>query len=367
MTAMLDRVYVVGTGATTAVGLSAPATAAAVRAGIAAVARHPFLIDKMAAPMLICANPSLPIELSAIDRMLQLAVGPAMEALRPVLERARTPPTVSVLVALPEDRPGMPPHLKSSFAGRFSALAAASVQDLICHSLGHAGGLLCMEQALSLLRSGKSRICLVGGIDSYLARETLEWLDSLDQLHSETTIWGFCPGEAGGFCLLTTADTASALTLECEVELVAAVSASEPNPIKSDTVCIGQGLSQAFARSLAHVPADDRVAHTICDMNGEPYRANEYGFAVLRSPGKFGDDADFQTPADCWGDVGAASGPLFAMLATFAAHKGYAAGPLTFLWASSEHGLRASALCDQRSDGADVNPCRATSSSTAWA
>jgi 3-oxoacyl-[acyl-carrier-protein] synthase I len=346
MTAMLDRVYVVGTGASTAVGLSAPATAAAVRAGIAGMARHPFLIDKVAAPMLVCANPSLSIQLSAMDRMLQLAVGPAMEALRPVLESARTPPTVSVLVALPEERPGTPPHFKSSFAGRFSAALAGSikVQDLICHSFGHAGGLLCMEQALSLLRSGKSRMCLVGGIDSYLAPETLEWLDGLEQLHSETTIWGFCPGEAGGFCLLTTRDVASALNLESEVELVAAASASEPNPIKTDTVCIGQGLSEAFARSLAHVPADDRVTHTICDMNGEPYRANEYGFAVLRSPGKFGDDADFQTPADCWGDVGAASGPLFATLATIAAHKGYAPGPLTFLWASSEHGLRASAL-----------------------
>src|SRR5262245_2803425 len=61
VTAMPHRVYVVGTGASTAIGLSAPATAAAVRAGIAGMVRHPFLIDKMAAPMLICANPVLPI------------------------------------------------------------------------------------------------------------------------------------------------------------------------------------------------------------------------------------------------------------------------------------------------------------------
>jgi 3-oxoacyl-[acyl-carrier-protein] synthase I len=346
MSAMPGQVYVVGTGASTAVGLSALATAAAVRAGIAGMARHPFLVDKMAAPMVVCANPSLPIELGGIDRLLQLAVPPAMEALRPVLERARTPPAVSVLVALPEERPGTPSHLKSSFAERFSAALAGriKVQDLVCQSLGHAGGFWCMEQALSLLRSNKSRFCLVGGIDSYLARETLEWLDSLEQLHSETTIWGFCPGEAGGFCLLASRDVASGLNPESGVELVAAASATEANPIKTDTVCVGQGLSDAFARTLAHVPADDRVAHTICDMNGEPYRANEYGFAVLRSPRKFGDDADFQAPADCWGDVGAASGPLFVTLATISAHKGYAPGPLTFLWASSEHGLRASAL-----------------------
>jgi 3-oxoacyl-[acyl-carrier-protein] synthase-1 len=310
------------------------------------MARHPFLIDKMAAPMLVCANPSVPIELGGVDRMLQLAFAPAIEALRPMLEQARTPPTVSVLLALPEVRPGMPTHFTGTFAGRFGDALTGSIriQELICQPLGHAGGFWCMEQALSLLRSGRSRICLVGGIESYLARETLEWLDDLDQLHSETTIWGFCPGEAAGFCLLATRDVAAALHLESEVELIAAATADEPNLIKTDTVCIGQGLSEAFATALAEVPADDRVTHTICDMNGEPYRANEYGFAVLRSPGKFSDDADFQTPADCWGDVGAASGPLFATLATIAARKEYAPGLLTFLWASSEHGLRGSAL-----------------------
>src|SRR5262249_36403739 len=118
----------------------------------------------------------------------------------------------------------------------------------------------------------------------------------------------------------------------------------EPNRIKTETVCIGEGLSQAFKKTLTFLPNGSRVNHTICDMNGEPYRGNEYGFAVLRSPGKFADDADFQTPADCWGDVGAASGPLFAILAAFASQKQYSPGPLTFLWASSEGGLRASAL-----------------------
>ena len=115
------------------------------------------------------------------------------------------------------------------------------------------------------------------------------------------------------------------------VELLAASSSIEPNPIKTDTICLGEGLSEAFANTLAILPSEDRVDNTICDMNGEPYRGNEYGFAVLRSPGKFGDDSDFQTPADCWGDVGAASGPLFVALGSFAARKGYSAGPFTLV------------------------------------
>jgi 3-oxoacyl-[acyl-carrier-protein] synthase-1 len=126
--------------------------------------------------------------------------------------------------------------------------------------------------------------------------------------------------------------------------LIATCSAIEPNRIKSDTICVGQGLSQVFAKTLAALGDDTPVDNMICDMNGEPYRANEYGFAVLRSPGRFADESDPHTPADCWGDVGAASGPLFAVLAAYAAHKRYDTGPVTFLWASSESGLRAGAL-----------------------
>jgi 3-oxoacyl-[acyl-carrier-protein] synthase-1 len=50
------------------------------------------------------------------------------------------------------------------------------------------------------------------------------------------------------------------------------------------------------------------------------------------------------TPADCWGDIGAASGPLFANLAVAAGLRGYAKGPRTLIWASSERGDRAAAV-----------------------
>jgi len=339
-------ICIVGVGAMTSLGLSAPSTAAAVRAGMSAMAIHPFMIDKMAAPMVVCANPVLPIELDAMDRFLGLALAAAREAMSPLLDRARTLPRISIFLALPEERPGTPSHFEHTFAERFNSAVANEIntQDLVCYSRGHAAGLLCLEQALALTISGKSQMCLVGGVDSYLVPETLEWLDDLEQLHSETTTWGFCPGEGAGFCLLAPQTLAADMGLPTEIELLAAATAKEANPIKADTVCIGQGLSEAFNKSLVYLPRDSRVTHTICDMNGEPYRGNEYGFAMLRTSTSFADDADFMTPADCWGDVGAASGPLFTMLAALAAKKGYSPGPCTLVWASSEHGLRGAAL-----------------------
>ena len=81
-----------------------------------------------------------------------------------------------------------------------------------------------------------------------------------------------------------------------------------------------------------------------CDMNGEPYRADEFGFTALRTKEHFESASDFVAPADCFGDVSAAGGPLHLLLACAAAHKGYSKGPLAFAWASAEMGQRAATL-----------------------
>jgi len=342
---MVNQLAVVGVGARTPVGLDAPSTAAAVRARISVMREHPFMLDDHAAPMVICADATLPINCTGSDRLLALAVPAAREALRPLLKNGIASARIGLLLALPEDRLGRGAQSKTVVSRLVSKLAQdIRVDPIDCLYIGNAGGIACMEQAAICIGSGMCDFCLVGGIDSYLDPETLEWLDFQEQLHSDSTTWGFCPSEGAGFCVLTSQERAASLRISAPVGIAAVGIANEPNRIKSDTVCVGQGLSEAFKKALIALPNENQVNNTICDMNGEPYRGNEYGFAVLRASDKFADDSDIETPADCWGDVGAASGPLFAMLAIFASHKGYNRGPFTLLWASSECGLRASAL-----------------------
>jgi 3-oxoacyl-[acyl-carrier-protein] synthase I len=350
MSADRPGIPIIGVGARTPLGLNAASSAAAVRAGISAMHEHPNMIDRYGDPMIVTADAELTTELSGVDRLITMAINPAIEALAPLRGRIGPTASVNVMIALPEDRPGGPDNLANSFLQGFEALLGKEIKikEITCNTNGNAEGLACFEKALSLINNGSSEFCLVGGVDSYLEPETLEWLDSLEQLHSEKTIWGFCPGEGAGFCLLTSHNLADKLGLRASIELQSASSAMEPNRIKTETVCIGEGLSATFKKTLSVLPRESSVSYTICDLNGEPYRANEYGFAMLRNAGRFEEDAGFQTPADCWGDLGAASGPLFAMLASFSVGKGFPAGPLTFLWASSEGGMRASALLKAR-------------------
>jgi len=191
--------------------------------------------------------------------------------------------------------------------------------------------------------------CVVAGVESYLAPETLEWLEENEQLHSAGPLnnaWGFIPGEAAGAALFVSQPWLAPLGVQPMARLVSIGRGTETNRIKTKTVCIGDGLTQAFRECLEGLPRDAKVTDVYCDMNGEPYRADEFGFAALRTKESFVSASDFIGPADCWGDVSAASFPLHVMLSSLAGRKGYANGSYAFAWASSESGERGAALLE---------------------
>ena len=339
---LADAVCVVGTGAATAVGACAAASAAAVRAGIAYAVDHPFMLDRECEPMVVASASYIDPELRGSARFEMLAALAAHDALAGWAGPDGPAMRIRLLVALPEDRPGLPRGLAGNVERHLarSLGALSSIESVRCLARGHAGGAIVLEQARREIADDPSVVCLVGGVDSYLDADTLRWLENNEQLHGPHFSWGFRPGEASGFCLLCSASRARQLGFAASVHLHPAGVAQEPVPIKQQGVCTGEGLTSAFNLALSGMGPPHRVTHTICDMNGEPYRADEYGFALLRTSEHFEDGAGFQTPAESWGDVGAASVPLFVMLAAEADKKGYAPGPASLLWASSEDGLR---------------------------
>lgn len=328
----------------TPLGFNRSASAAAVRAGISAIAEHPFMIDRFGQPMMVTRDAGLDPDMFGVERLAALALPAAGEALLPIANRGAK---VTILLNFGEVRPGLDAEMTVAVADRLrDAIAASIIPARVRYWMGgHAGGIVGMQAGADLIASGEADFVLVGGVDSYLNADTLEWLDDIEQLHSENNIYGFCPGEAAGFVLLgRTGQT------EAVLDLFSAGSEVEKNLIKTEDICLGEGLATAFKAASSGLVEGRTVNQILCDMNGERYRGNEYGFAVLKTPGLFEDAADFTTPADCWGDVGAASGPLYAGLAIEAESRGYAKGPLTMIWASSEAGRRAAAILERQGD-----------------
>lgn len=338
---------IVAFGASTPLGRDAWSSAAAVRAGISGFAQHPYMIDTAGEPMRAAFAPWLEIDLPPQQRMEALLFPAIDEALSPLATNDVGGLRVALALGLPEPRPGLPDELIDEIRLSLGQRYAQVFVSAATFAKGHASGLLALQAASRVLGRQAVDACVVAGVDSYLQPETLEWLEECDQLHGAGPLnnaWGFIPGEAAGALLLVRGDLLPALKLDPLALLLGVGCAFEPKCIKTETVCIGEGLTTAFREALAPLPEGFTVSDVYCDMNGEPYRADEYGFACLRTKEHFQAASDFVAPADCWGDVAAAGAPLHLMLATIAGLKGYANGPCAMAWASSEGGDRGAAV-----------------------
>jgi len=253
-----------------------------------------------------------------------------------------------VYLALPEVRPGFSKQDAESIRGALTRLDGLplEVSEINIFTEGHAAGFLALSKATEHICRGAVDVCLVGGVDSYFHPETMCWLDQNRQLAGGDARSAFVPGEGSGFCLLASERAVGQLGIPHGLRVAKVAMGRETNRIKTDTLCVGEGLTETVKAVADMIPNGERIQSVICDMNGERYRGEEWGFVCLRLSQYFEDPTAYLSPADCWGDMGAASAPLFAVLATQAVARGYARGSKTLLWGSSEGGLRGAALLD---------------------
>jgi 3-oxoacyl-[acyl-carrier-protein] synthase-1 len=346
---MTTTVHIVATGARTPIGLSSASSAASYRAGISGIGEHPFLIDQVGDPMPGALDARLNPSITGPERLLAMAETALLEACAPIAEARFSHVRLPVYLGLPEIRPGFTSQDAETIRSGLARLAELPIEVSAVNIFkeGHAAGLSALARANEQIQNGAIESCLVGGVDSYFHPDTMEWLDENRQLAGTVSRSGFVPGEGAGFCLLMSEATRVRLGLDSLARVLAVGVGREENLIKTTDICLGRGLTsvvQSAISSLSH--SSKKINTVICDMNGERYRGEEWGFVCLRLSQHFDDPTAYLSPADCWGDMGAASGTLFAMLACRAVVRGYAEGPRTLLWAGSECGLRGAALIE---------------------
>lgn len=96
--------YIVGLGARTCLGLSARASAAAVRAGVCRFLESNCLVDKWGEPMVTAAASYLAAGLRGSERFLALGLPALQEALAPLEALGSARPPVQLFLGLPEPR-----------------------------------------------------------------------------------------------------------------------------------------------------------------------------------------------------------------------------------------------------------------------
>jgi 3-oxoacyl-[acyl-carrier-protein] synthase-1 len=299
--------------------------------------------------MRIAPMPWIDPEAGIVERIGDALVSAVREALAP-LPRYEGQVPISLLINLPAPRPGMPADLGPRVSAMVNEQLPGVFDRIGMAFLGHAGALVGLRSALAILKEEPHRLCVVAGADSYIEPDLLEWLERTDQLHSageRNNAWGFIPGEGAGALLLAGRQELNHLELVPIGRVRSIGVGRETELIGTGTVCLGHGLTAAVRDAIrGGLRAGERVTDVYCDMNGEPYRADEYAFLVSRTREHFVAASEFVSPADCWGDVGAASAPLLIALACIAGTKEYSNGNAALVWASSVTGERGAALLE---------------------
>lgn len=346
---MTRLVYIVGTGSRTPPGLKAEQAAAALRAGINMMVDHPFMVDQAGEKMPGGLDAEIDPTVMGSARMLLLAEPALKDACSVLAKVRRSVAELPLYLGLPEFRPGFSQNDVDEIQvgiKQFRDLPVP-ISNVVCFPQGHAAGLAAIAHAAEQIKLGVLDACLAGGVDSYFHPDTMEWLDANLQLAGSVSRSSFVPGEGGGFCLLLSDTASNRLGIEPLARVRAIANGKESKLIKTDEMCFGEGLSTVVSQALGcfNLP-EERINNIYCDINGERYRGEEWGFVCLRLSNNFDDPVDYISPADTWGDMGAASAPLFLILACNASARGYSKGPRTMIWTSSEHGLRAAAVIE---------------------
>jgi 3-oxoacyl-[acyl-carrier-protein] synthase-1 len=346
---MTAPVCIAAIGARTPLGMTAAASAAAYRAAVSTFMEHAYLVDITGVPMVGAMDSEMSPYVSGAARLQALAETALVDACTVLEGVADSGTQLPLYFCLPEERPGIAPGETAQVRESLSRVHGSRWRwsDVKAVAAGHAGGFGLMGEALYAIRSGEIEACVVGGVDSYFVPDTMEWLDLTRRLASSRTRSSFVPGEAACFCLLASEQQCRRWGLPVLGTLLSVGAAQEQARMRIGEICVGTGLTAAVGEALRRVDGPMRRVDTIvCDINGERHRGDEWGYACLRLAEWFDDPTTYWSPADCWGDVGAASGPLFVMLACQAAERGYAPGSRFLLWCSSESGLRTAAVLD---------------------
>jgi 3-oxoacyl-[acyl-carrier-protein] synthase-1 len=245
------------------------------------------------------------------------------------------------------DGDGFLRHFARQTRTKFDPSRSAAADD------GKAGALMAISRAAQMVRTGQAAFALAGAIDSYRDLYVLGTLDAEERVKSSVHLDGFIPGEGAAFLLLTSTRTADTARLRPLAALTRLAIGEEAGHLYSSATYRGDGLARTFTQLFASGEVPAPIAEVYSSMNGESHWAKEWGVGFVRNRQAFLDDHGMHHPADCFGETGAACGPLLVGLAAIGMRDGYRRSP-ALVYCSSDHGARAALTVERWSGGAMV-------------
>jgi 3-oxoacyl-[acyl-carrier-protein] synthase-1 len=206
--------------------------------------------------------------------------------------------------------------------------------------LGATGIYALAERAIAKMRTGEIKFCIIAAVDSYVIDGRLDKCDEEWRLKTDRNPTGFIPGEAGAALLMTTEDFAQQHNLPVRLKIDGLHSGQEPNGILGGKFSSGVGLTNAI-QNLAQVSNRQQPwKWVLTDLNGERYKAHEWGIVMTRVNSLIDKNYQFAFLADVIGEVGAATSVVQIGCIIEAIERGYAPDDSALLFAGNDGGKR---------------------------
>lgn len=353
------RIGITGLGLVSAVGLNMVQSCASVRAGISRFQKCPLYYPEIDEDSEVGGDEEEPVMSASVplpgedydeyDKTKSLLLVCLQDLIKHAGLSRKHFREAQLFMALPPDGTDRGKTILSS-SRVLDTLSKANQKnplDVRTFDSGHVGSLLAIEQAMLKICENPSKRCIVVGIDSYLEKRTLELLDEKSRLKSERNRFGFVPGEAASAVLLESFQEATKRKAPVFAEIEGIGHSSEENSYLSNQPASGQGLSSVILKAWPSADDEDQVNWVCNDLNGENYRAREWGLCIVKLQYRFKDLRFVWHPADCWGDIGAATGTALLALVGRSFERGYAPTNRCLVWTSSDEGERAAVVLKQ--------------------
>jgi len=206
---------------------------------------------------------------------------------------------------------------------------------------GRTSVLRAVAAARKLLAERAVRRCVIAGVESDVDETSVAELYKTRRLKTTENPDGLYPGEAAAAVEILSSPSGSA----ADVRITGLGFGMEPHPIGAVQPCRADGLTAAVRSALAEARLDFAdLDGRISDVTGEQYYFREAGLVVSRLLRQHKDGFPLWHSADAIGDVGAAVGAVLLGVAATALQKGYAPGPNLICQTGADSGTRAVAI-----------------------
>lgn len=334
-------------GLVTSVGLSAPATCAAVRAKIANPGETRY--SDGSGRWLLAHQVSLPRPWRGLSRLAAMATMALSEALADIASRDWPAIPLLLCTADPE-RPGRTDGLddrlfamiENGIGSRFDP-ASRVIAD------GRVAVPRALHTARQFLLDRTHPMVAIVAVDSLVSWPTLKTFLAEDRVLTSENSNGFMPGESAGALLLALPDGRPRLHCHGIGFGTERATIASGLPLRAD------GMVQAVRQALDDADAQMHdLDFRIADLSGEQYYFKEAALTLARTLRQRKPAFDLWHPAECVGETGAAIGAVMLAVAEASCRKGYAAGRAMLAHFSGDAGRRAACVLAYSGEPADA-------------